>query len=100
MYGFVLAIHLLTAATTGVVLLYSLYALVFKKANSYQVCALLLGFVASLEVVTGVALSELSPTLTEAALSLHLFEYLGACLFVEVLLFTRIKRLVAPVLSS
>ena len=100
LYTAVLSVHLLTAALTGLIFIYALYVLAFKKINSYYLCTLLVGFIASLEVVTGVGLVEISPTLTAASLSLHMLEYLGVCLFVEILLFTRIKRFAPPALSS
>ncbi len=93
----VLTVHILTAALTGLILLYSLYILSTTRRDKYQLCMLLIGFVASLEVVTGVLLAQLSPTLTATSLSTHMLEYLGVCLFVEAILYFRTKKFLRAV---
>jgi len=92
MYALVLGLHICTAILTGMVILYALYVLKFNKTGSYHLSALILGFVASLEVVTGVLLAELSPTISAIALSTHMLEYLGVCISVELWIFMRIKK--------
>jgi len=92
MYSIVLALHLLTAAVTGLVIVYSLYVLWRRSDTLYRLCALVLGSVAAFEVFTGTALAVLSPTLSASALSVHIFEYLGVCLVAEWLLFARMRK--------
>lgn len=100
-YALVLALHIIAAFATGVVIAYALYALWRTKATSYRLCVLSLGFIAALQVFTGTVLALLSPTLLAASLSIHIFEYLGVCFVVELLLFVRMQkmRIVFPIRS-
>jgi hypothetical protein len=92
MYLFVLVLHISIACLTGGIIAYTSFALWKRMDASYRACALVLGYIAALEVLTGTALAFLSPALSAGALSLHIFEYLGACLFVEALIFARMQK--------
>ena len=102
MYSIVLVLHLLTSTVTGLVIVYSLYALWSRADALYRLCALLLGAIAAFEVLSGTALAVLSPTLSASALSIHIFEYLSVCLVAEWLLFARMRKvsLVFPLAAA
>jgi hypothetical protein len=90
-YASVLAAHLLTAAVTGVVIFFGLFAAIRSKSGWYKNLALALGFVAALEVMTGTVLAFVSPNISAFSLTLHIGEYLGVCVAVEAILFARMK---------
>ncbi len=108
-YAFMLAFHISNALVTGLVVLYTLYAAVRNRESQYRTLALMLGFVAALQVATGTMLAILSPELSALSLLFHIVAYLGACAAVELFLFAKMQKVslvfplklaTAPVLMS
>ncbi|HVV39249.1 MAG TPA: hypothetical protein VHD31_02885 [Candidatus Paceibacterota bacterium] len=92
-YVITLGLHLATAALTGAVILYALYAVLRGHVQMYRSIALALAGVAAFEVFSGTVLAITSPDLSATALSLHILEYLGVCAVVEAALFAKMRNI-------
>ena len=92
-YTFALTIHLIGACLTGIVASYAGIALWQKRDIAYRASAIILGALAGFEVLTGVALSVISPKITSISLCANIAVYLSVVFSVEALLFLRMKKI-------
>ena len=90
-YPVILALHILAACITIGLAAYAVYTLWQDRNTAYRSLALAIGAVAAFEVFTGTALAVLSPELSAVYLSTHIAAYIGACMFIEALLFVRMS---------
>ena len=91
LYPLILLLHIGAACITIGLAAYALYVLWQGKSASYRTSALTLGFVAAFQVFSGTVLAVLSPELSAVYLSTHIAAYIGACMFIEALLFVRMS---------
>lgn len=91
-YLTVLALHLALVVTTGLVGLVAVFAALRGSVRLCKRVAVFLAVIATLEVITGVLLAIISPTVEAASLGSHIALYLGVCVALEVALYVRIKR--------
>jgi hypothetical protein len=98
-YGITLIAHISLAVFTGALILYILAAVSLSQAHAYRKLAEVLGMVAGAQVLTGTMLAVLSPTLSAAALSAHVFAYLSVCGVVEGFLLYKMRVHAFPVLN-
>ena len=109
MYTLIFGAHIVGAVFTGVVGIVSGAALMHNKSSQYVYLAILLGLMATFEVLTGTVLAILSPQVSALALCGEIALYLGGVAFVEALLFARMRGMsitfptqvtLSPVLAS
>ena len=95
-YSLFFALHIAGAGATGVVALYSIYMLWNNVASALQMSAIVLGFLAGFQVLTGTILSVISLQISAASICSRVFVYLTVVALVEVMLFSRMKKISIP----
>jgi hypothetical protein len=98
-YGIVLLIHILLAVTAGALILYILAAVSLNHSSSYTFLAKILAAATSAQIVSGTVLAVMSPTLTAASLSAHIFLFLSICGAVEGLLMYKMRMHAFPMFN-
>lgn len=92
MYLFLLVSHIAVGIVTGVAAAYAGVALVQKREHAYRGSALVLGGLATYEILSGVALAVVSYTISVPSLCENIALYLAAVFIVETLLFVAMKK--------
>ncbi len=109
MYFMALLLHLTFATLTGVAVVYAGITLATKQSRSYRATALVLGILATLEMVSGAVLAILSVRISAPSLCANIVLYLGIVFLTEVSLFVGMKRVsitfpltktISPVVAS
>jgi hypothetical protein len=93
LYQMIFVLHILGALLTGVIGSYALVQLWNKTAENYRKSALMLGGIASFEVLTGTILSVVSPQISAASLCGRIFLYLAIVGVIESVLFSRMNKI-------
>lgn len=95
-YNFLLMAHIGGGIATGVTAVYTGIILWRRTSSLYRTCALTLSGLAVFEVLSGVALAVVSLQITAQSLCTNIALYLSTVLFVETLLFFRMKKIEMP----
>ena len=95
-YTGLLVLHIAAAIATIGLIANALYIVLRGREAWYRFSALALAGVAAFEIISGTALTLLSPELTAASLTFHIVAYLGICAGVEALLFIKMKKISLP----
>ena len=93
LYEIILTIHLVGAALTGILASYAGVLLYQNRTSSYRSTSLSLGFLASFEILTGMALAVISTNISAPSLCANIGAYLLVVAVVEALIFTRMKKI-------
>jgi len=109
LYSALLIVHIAGGVATGIAASYAGIVLWRGTSSLYRACALTLSVLAVFEILSGVALSVVSVQITAQSLCSNIALYLSALLFIEALLFVRMKkvsmrfplvRALSPILAS
>ena len=93
MYSILLVVHIAGACVTAIVGAYAVAMLWRREEGKYSLSASVLGAIAGFEVVTGTLLSVLSLQVTALSLCANIIAYLSIVLFLEAVLFVRMKKI-------
>lgn len=93
LYQIIFVLHILGGLLTGVIGSYALVQLWNKTAENYRKSALMLGGVASFEILTGTILSVVSTQISAASLCGRIFLYLALVGIIESILFARMHKI-------
>ncbi len=93
LYTLFLVLHLAGAGATGIAASYTGVVLWKREDASYRMCALILGILATFEILSGVALAVISFKITAPSLCANIILYLSIVAFIETLLFFRMKKI-------
>lgn len=93
LYEIIFVLHILGALLTGVIGSYAIVQLWNKSSENYRLTALVLGGVASFEILTGTVLSVLSIQISAASLCGRIFLYLALVGIIESILFARMNKI-------
>jgi hypothetical protein len=91
-YNLILIAHLSGAAITALFAAVAVATIWFKKDRLYRPFAMVLGIVASFEIVTGTILSVLSYQISALSLCGNIALYLTTVGLIEVLLFLQMRQ--------
>lgn len=94
-YNFFITLHIVSASMTGILALYVSFVLWQRVSEKYHVSAILLGSLVTFDVLSGIILSILSENVTALSICKNLIVYILVFLFLETLLFVRIKNIPA-----
>ena len=92
-YTSLLTAHIAVACITGVAASYAGIVLWRRDETSYSPSAIVLAFLAGLEIISGTILSIASPKITAVSLCANIVVYLFVVFLVETLLFLRMKKI-------
>jgi hypothetical protein len=91
-YSSLLLIHILGACLTGIVAAFAGVIMWQRRDSSYRSTSIALGALGGFEVLTGTLLSVISSQITSISLCENIITYLFVVLFVEILLFMRMRK--------
>ena len=109
MYESVLVFHLMGAVATGIAASFAGILLFRNRAGQYRNTSIVLGFLATFEIVSGTLLAVISTKISAPSLCANIVIYLAFVSTVELLLFLRMKKvsvffpfakILSPVASS
>ena len=92
-YGVLLIVHIVGACVTGITAAYAGVIMWQKQDSSYRTTSIVLGALGGFEVLTGTLLSVISSQITSISLCANIIAYLSVVLFVEILLFLRMRKI-------
>ena len=91
-YSVLLAFHLVGAGATGLMGAYSIFNIAKGFTQKYKNNALVLGALATFEIITGTFLSIVSLQISASSICGKVLVYLSFVAIIEVLLFARMQK--------